>query len=243
MEFAPDTFGTLYADEYDARHNPGTTDESVALISALAGNGRILELAIGTGRMALPLAARGHDIAGVEGSPAMVAKLRAKPGGAGIPVVIGDMADVPVEGRFNHIFLVFNTLFNLTTQAAQIRLFANVREHLAPGGSFLVETFVPDFSGFHENQRMKVRTMDMQSLRFEAVLHDPVAQTLTHQRVRVEDGVAALSPLVLRYAYPAELDLIARLVGLNLTDRWGDWQRGPFTATSRMHVSVYGFPT
>lgn len=242
MDFAPDTFGALYADTYDARNDPGTTDESVALISELAGAGRILELAIGTGRMALPLVARGHDVTGVEASPDMVAQMRAKPGGAAIPVVIGDMADVPVEGVFDHIFLVFNTIFNLTAQAAQVRLFANVARHLAPDGTFLVETFMPDFSGFHENQRMKTRFMDLGNLMFEAVQHDPVVQRLQYQRVRIAADQLTLSPLVMRYIWPAEMDLMAQMAGLTLHCRWGDWHRGAFTANSRMHVSVYGFP-
>jgi SAM-dependent methyltransferase len=173
----------------------------------------------------------------------MVAELRSKPGGDTIPVVIGDMADVPVEGLFDHIFLVFNTIFNLTSQAAQVRLFANVARHLAPGGSFLVETFVPDFSGFHENQRMKTRTMDLSNLMFEAVQHDPVQQRLQFQRVRIDGEKVTLSPLVMRYIWPAEMDLMAALAGLTLQHRWGDWQRGAFTAASRMHVSLYGVPT
>ena len=242
MEFRPDTFGALYAASYDARNDPGTTAESVALISELAGKGRILELAIGTGRMALPLVARGHDMTGVEASPEMVAQMQAKPGGAAIPVVIGDMADVPVDGLFDHVFLVFNTIFNLTSQAAQVRLFANVAKALAPGGTFLVETFVPDFSGFHENQRMKTRTMDIGSLMFEAVQHDPLTQRLHFQRVRVDGEKVSLSPLVMRYIWPPEMDLMAQMAGLTLQNRWGDWQRGAFTADSRMHVSVYAFP-
>lgn len=242
MEFGPDTFGALYAESYDARNDPGTTAQSVALISELAGKGRILELAIGTGRMALPLLARGHDVTGVEGSSDMVAQMRAKPGGAAIPVVIGDMADVPVDGLFDHIFLVFNTIFNLTTQSAQVRLFANVARHLGPGATFLVETFVPDFSAYSENQRMKTRAMDMDSLMFEAVQHDPLAQVLRYQRVRIAGEKVTLSPLVLRYIWPAEMDLMAALAGLTLQNRWGDWHRGPFNAASRMHVSLYGFP-
>lgn len=242
MDFDPETFGALYAGNYDDRHDPGTTGESVALISALAGKGRVLELAIGTGRMALPLAARGHDISGIDASPQMVARMRAKPGGADIPVHIGDMADVGIEGPFDHVFLVFNTLFNLTSQAAQARLFANVAARLAPGGTFLVETFVPEFKDYSEHQRMKLRGMGMDSLFFEAVDHDPVDQVLRFQRMRVAGGAVALSPLVLRYAYPPELDLMAQLAGLQLRDRWGGWEKQPFDRSSTMHVSVYQRP-
>lgn len=132
--FDAGTFGALYADEYDALHDPGTTAQSVDLISELAGNGRMLELAIGTGRMALPLAARGHRIAGIDASPEMIERLRDKPGAAGIPVTLGDFADVAVDGPFDHVFLVFNTLFNVMTQDDQVRCFANVAARLAPGG-------------------------------------------------------------------------------------------------------------
>lgn len=243
MDFDPGTFGRLYADDYDAGHDPGTTAESVALISELAGaEARMLELAIGTGRMALPLAARGHRIEGIEGAPEMVAGLRAKPGGAEIPVTIGDMADVGREGPFDFVLLVFNTLFNLTTQEAQVRLFENTARRLAPGGRFLVETFVPDFTGFTQNQRMKVRGLDMETLDYEAVLHDPVSQVLRMQRVRMTPAGATLSPLVMRYAYPPELDLMARCAGLHLAQRWGDWHRGAFSPDSKMHVSVYEKP-
>ncbi len=241
MEFGPDTFGALYAAEYDARHDPGTTAESVALISDLAGpQARILELAIGTGRMSLPLARLGHRIEGIDGSPDMVAVLRSKAGGADIPVTIGDMADVGVTGPFDFVFLVFNMLFNLTSQEAQVRLFRNVADRLAPGGHFLVETFVPDVAAFSDHQRMKARAVRMDLLDYEAVLHDPVEQVLTMQRVRITPQSTTLSPLVLRYAWPQELDLMADIAGLRRLERWGSWAQDPFTAESRMHVTLYG---
>ncbi|GGL76766.1 class I SAM-dependent methyltransferase [Wenxinia marina] len=244
MDFEPDTFGRLYAGSYDDGPMPPTLDASVDLISDLAGpEARILELAIGTGRVALPLAAKGHRIEGIEGSADMAARLAAKPGGDAIPVTIGDMADVDRDGPFTCVFLVFNTIFNLTSQEAQVRLFANVADRLAPGGTFLVETFVPSFDGFTENQRMKVRGVAMDSLFFEAVEHDPVAQRLHFQRARIEGGAVRLSPLVMRYARPPELDLMARMAGLRLRDRWGGWAREPFTAASAMHVSVWEKPS
>tara|TARA_R110000787_G_scaffold187546_1_gene299397 strand:+ start:183 stop:914 length:732 start_codon:yes stop_codon:yes gene_type:complete len=243
MEFGPATFGELNADDYDALHDPGTTEESVALIAELAGKGRILELAIGTGRMALPLKQRGHDISGIEGSPAMVAKLREKPGGADIPVVIGDMADVGIEGPFDFTFLVFNTLFNLTSQADQVRCFRNVADRLAPGGAFLVETFVPDFSHYHDNHSLRTMQVGFSSLWFEAKMHDPVEQVIDYQRVRITAGGTRLVPLKMRYAWPQEIDLMANLAGLERAHRWGGWQREPFTAKSEMHVSVYRKPS
>jgi SAM-dependent methyltransferase len=239
LDFSPATFGALNADDYDALHDPGTTDDLVALISNVASDGRVLELAIGTGRIALPLVARGHRVSGVEGSAEMVAKLREKPGGADIPVVIGDMADVPVEGPFGHVFLVFNTLFNLTSQEAQVRLFRNVAERLSPGGSFLIETFVPDFSGFAAGQRVRTMRMGMDHVWLEAATHDPVRQLFEFQRIRITPEGVRLVPLPMRYAWPAEIDLMARMAGLDLERRWGGFRREPFTAESRMHVSLY----
>ena len=164
---------------------PATTDESVALIAEVAGKARVPELASGTGRMAIPLARRGFDISGIDASGAMVAKMRGKPGGAEIPVVIRDMADVGIDGPFGHVFLVYNTLFNLTGQEAQIRLFANVADRLAPGGTFMIEAFVPDFSGFRDHEKVGIAKLEMGALWLTAVRHDPVAQRLEHQRLRV----------------------------------------------------------
>ena len=242
MEFGPASFGDLYADEYDALHNPGTTDDCVSAIADLAGTGKMLELAIGTGRIALPLAQRGLSIHGIEGSPDMVAKLRAKPGGDAIPVSIGDFADVDVDGAFDFVFLVFNTLFNLTSQAAQVRCFKNVAEHLNPGGVFLVETYVPDPARFINGQSMRAMQVGMDSAWIEAAIHDPVEQVINHQRIRITSDGIKLAPLPMRYAWPAELDLMAQLAGLELKQRWGSWTRAPFTADSKMHVSVYAKP-
>ena len=242
MKFGPETFGELNAEQYDALHDPGTTEESVALIRELAGEGRVLELAIGTGRVALPLAAAGLEVHGIEGSPEMVAKLREKPGGADIPVVIGDFADVAVEAPFDHAFLVFNTLFNLTSQEAQVRCFANVAKRLRPGGTFLVETFVPDRERTASGQSVRALRVGFSSVLLEAVIHDPVAQRFDFQRVRITEKGTHLVPLVMRYAWPAEIDLMAQLAGMRLKDRWGGWRREPFTADSKMHVSVYEKP-
>ncbi|MFY0680509.1 MAG: class I SAM-dependent methyltransferase [Thalassovita sp.] len=240
--FEPDTFGTLNASDYDATQNPGTTDQTVAFLSQLAAGGRMLELAIGTGRIALPLSLAGHDVAGIEGSPVMVALLRQKPGGEALHVEIGDMADVDIAGTFDHIFLVFNTLFNLNTQEDQIRLFQNVAQKLTPGGSFLVETFVPDFKDFSNHQRVSSKNMTENSVWLEAAHHDPVAQRIAFQRLRITETGMKLVPFPMRYAWPSELDLMARLAGLKLEDRFGDWESGPFHADSKMHVSVYRKP-
>ncbi|MEM9937316.1 MAG: class I SAM-dependent methyltransferase [Pseudomonadota bacterium] len=242
MEFKPETFGELYADEYDALHNPGTTAESVALIAELAGTGRLLELAIGTGRMALPLAERGFSVEGVEGSPDMVAKLREKPGGADIPVLTGDMSDFQLDRSFDFAFLVFNTIFNLTSQAAQVQCFRTVAEHLNPGGAFLVETFVPDLTRFDDHQTVRTRNLGFKTVWLEAIEHDPVAQVFSFQRIRISAEGTHLAPLIMRYAWPQEIDLMAQLAGLHLEARWGGWERQPFTADSKMHVSLYRKP-
>ncbi|WP_341367529.1 class I SAM-dependent methyltransferase [Yoonia sp. BS5-3] len=241
-EFGPATFGTLNADGYDAMHDPGTTDQTVALIAALAPGKRLLELAIGTGRVALPLSRMGFDIHGIEASPDMIAKLREKPGGDAIPVTIGDMKDVAADGPFDHVFLVFNTLFNLPSQEDQITCFANVAKQLKPGGTFLIEAFVPDFADFVDHQMVKTRKLDMSRLWLEAVTHDPVAQRLAYQRVRITQDGMKLVPLPLRYAYPPEIDLMARLAGLQPKHRWGGWDKSDFTANSRVHISVYEKP-
>lgn len=237
--FGPDTFGSLYADEYDDLHNPGTTEASVDLIAELAGDVAMLELAIGTGRMALPLAGRGFDVSGLEASPEMVAKLREKPGGRAIPVMMSDMADFQTDQSYGFAFLVFNTLFNLTSQHAQIGCFGSVSKCLTPGGQFLIETFVPNLTRFQDNRDVTVSKLDKNSVWLEAVTHDPVEQTLSYQRIRYTPDGVKIAPLVMRYAWPAEMDLMARLAGLELKHRWGGWQREPFTAHSEMHVSVY----
>ena len=236
------TFGTLNADDYDAFHDSGTTDETVTLISELAGDGDILELAIGTGRIALPLAAMEHRVSGTEGSPDMVAKLRAKPGGDAIPIVIGDIAEADVDGRFDHAFLVFSTLFNLPDQDAQVRCFANAARHLRPGGTYLVETFVPDPARVAKRQWVETKKLTSDTVWLEAGEHDPVAQTFAMQRLRISGSGIRMIPLPMRYAYPAEIDLMAQLAGFRLAHRWGGWRKERFTRNSTMHVSIYSLP-
>ena len=238
-DYGPETFGKLNAEDYDELHDPGTTAETVDLIAELAGDARVLELAIGTGRVALPLAKRGVRIEGIDASEEMVAKLRAKPGGDAIPVTIGDMADARVEGPFDFAFLIFNTLFNLTSQEAQVRCFQNTAARLTEGGGFLVEAFVPDLTRFKDGQLVRTRHVSKNAVTIETAVHDPVSQVINHQYIRVKDGAVKLVPLPMRYAFPAEIDLMAKLAGLTLDQRWGGWHREPFTAGSKMHVSLY----
>lgn len=240
--YGPETFGELNADDYDLLHNPGTTDAAVDLLAEFALPGRTLELAIGTGRVALPLAARGCNIEGIEASPLMVEKLREKPGGQEIPVTIGDMSEVKAEGTFDFVFLIFNTFYNLTSQAAQVKCFRNAADMLAPSGAFLIEAFIPDLLQFHDHRSVKPRHISFGALALEAAVHDPVTQRIDYQVLRVTSRGTQLTPLPMRYAWPQETDLMAQLAGLELENRWGGWDKSAFTANSRMHISVYRKP-
>ncbi len=214
---------------------------TVAFLERLAGGGPALELAIGTGRIALPLAARGIRVDGIDFSPAMVARLRAKPGGEAIAVTMGDFADVPVQGAYRLIFVVFNTLFNLLTQDDQVRCFENVAAHLTDEGVFVVEAFVPTFlTRLRDDQYVDAESVGVKEVWLDMGRHDPVAQRLEESHVRLSSEGVRVYPIITRYAWPSELDLMARIAGLRLKERWGGWNREPFTGASRAHVSVYG---
>jgi len=235
------TYGAAWASDYDEIF----ASVGRAMIDRLAGfgtGGRVLELAIGTGRVALPLVERGIALASVDISPEMVARLRAKPGGEAIPVVMGGFADVSVEGTFRLIYLVFNTLFALEDQEAQVRCFANVASHLEPGGRFVTETFFPDVTRFDRGQLFGALSVEVKGVQVEASRHDRVKQSVDSQRIHLtEDGVK-MYPVRVRYAWPSELDLMARLAGLELESRWGGWEREPFDHQSQIHVSVFRKP-
>jgi len=214
---------------------------AVAFLEQLAGRGPVLELAIGTGRIALPLAARGIRVDGVDISPAMIAQLRAKPGGDEIAVTLGNFADVPVSGAYRLIFIVWNTLFNLLTQADQVRCFANVAAHLTDDGAFVVEAFVPAFLyRLRNDQYVDVEAIRVDEVRLDVLRHDTAVQMIEESHVSLASAGVRLNPVVQRYAWPSELDLMARLAGLRLKDRWGGWNQEPFNSTSSTHVSVYG---
>jgi SAM-dependent methyltransferase len=238
--YGPATYGDRIADTYDELYAETLdTDRAVEALAELAGGGPVLELAIGTGRLALPLAERGLEVHGIDVSERMVARLRAKPGGDAIPVTMGDFAEVPVEREFALIFVAFNTLFGLLTQEDQVRCFVNVAKHLAEGGVFVVEAFVPDLARFDRGQRTQVTQVDANRVMFDASRHDPVEQRIDSQHVVISEDGTRLYPVSIRYAFPSELDLMARLAGLELRERWGGWTREPFTAESGRHVSVY----
>ncbi len=238
--YGPETYGDRIADVYDGLYENLDTEGAVATLAGLAGGGPVLELAIGTGRLALPLAERGLDVHGIDASAAMVAKLRGKPGGDRIPVTMGDFADVAVDGPYSLIFVAFNTFFGLLTQNDQLRCFTNVAAHLADGGVFVVEAFFPDLGRFDRGQRTQTTRLDARSVMIDASRHDPVEQRIDSHHVVITEEGTKLYPVSIRYAFPPELDLMARLAGLELENRWGGWRREPFTADSDRHVSVYG---
>ena len=241
QDYGPETYGDRIASRYDSLYESELdTDAAVEALARLAGSGPVLELAIGTGRLAIPLAQRGIDVRGIDASEAMVARMRAKPGGEDIPVAMGDFADVGVEGSFSLVYVAFNTIFALLSQDDQMRCFANVAEHLAEGGRFVVEAFVPDLKRFDRGQRVGVTAVRLDQVEFEVSRHDAVNQRVDSQHVFVTDGGTQLAPVSLRYAFPSELDLMARISSLELKDRWGGWKGEPFTNASTDHVSVYG---
>jgi len=186
-----------------------------------------------------PLAARGITVEGVDASAAMVERLRAKPGGDSIPVTMGDMARVPVSGRFWLVYLVFNTLFGLLSQARQAECFGSVARVLDPGGMFVIECFVPDLARFDHDQRVQARSVTEDSAVIEVSRHDKVRQRVNTQMITLDGQGMHLRPVAIRYSWPAELDLMADRVGLGLTERHADWDRRPFTSASDGHVSVY----
>lgn len=245
-DFDPaESFDDAVAAAYDEAPR-GDEDEAVAALARLAGGGPALELAIGTGRIGLPLAATGVRVDGIEQSAAMIAQLRTKPGGATLHVVQGDMADVDLPSRYRLVFVVFNSIFNLLTQDEQVRCFANVAQHLEPGGRFVVEAAMPGPGEASpgptyrlDQQWVAAAQVGVEQVVLEAGRYDPATQLIDKNRVTIGADGIGLEPISLRFAWPSELDLMARLAGLRLASRSGGWRDEPFTATSRRHVSVY----
>jgi SAM-dependent methyltransferase len=235
----PAFYGDQWAAVYDDHHEHVDPGRAVEFLAGLAGDGRVLELAIGTGRVALPLAARGISVEGVDASAAMLDRLRAKPGGESVPVTIGDMAEVPVSGRFRLVYLVFNTLFGLLSPERQAGCFGSVARVLEPGGTFVIECFVPDVARFDHDQRVQARSVTGDSAVIEVSRHDKARQRVTTQVITLDAQGVQLRPVAIRYCWPAELDLMAGQAGLRLAERYADWDRRPFTSASSSHVSVY----
>lgn len=218
----------------------GDEVETVAFLGGLAAGGPALELAIGAGRVALPLAAHGIRVDGIDFSPAMIERLRSKPGGESLAITMGDFVDVAVPGSYRLIYIVFNSLFNVLTQDDQVRCFVNVAARLEPGGVFVVEAFVPTFlHRLRGDQHVDAEAIEIDEVRLDVLRHDGATQMLEESHVRLSSGGIRMSPVVQRYAWPSELDLMARIAGMRLKERWGGWSREPFTSASERHVSVY----
>jgi SAM-dependent methyltransferase len=240
-----DHFGEHVAERYDesaaAMFERAVVDTAVEFLAELAGDGAALELGIGTGRIALPLARRGVRVHGIDLSEAMVARLKAKPGGEEIPVAIGDFATTTVDETFSLAYLVFNTIMNLTTQDAQVACFQNVAAHLEPGGCFVIEVGVPQLQRLPPGETFQAFEVSADKIGFDE--YDVVSQGLVSHHYWVGENRHEASSMPFRYVWPSELDLMARLAGMTLRERWGGWEREPFTSESRKHVSVWEKPS
>jgi len=238
-------WGREIAEAYDmmsaAMFEPDALDPVVTLLAELAGDGRALEFAIGTGRVALPLSARGVSVHGIELSPHMADQLRKKPGAESIGLTIGDMSASLVEGTFRLVYLVFNTIMNVTTPEEQVAVFANAAAHLEPGGSFVVEVLVPQLRRLPPTELGRVFMMEADHVGIETL--DDVAGQISwsHHWMQV-GGRLVRHSAPYRYVWPSELDLMARLAGLQLRDRWSGWLRDPFTGSSVDQVVIYEKP-
>jgi SAM-dependent methyltransferase len=220
--------------------DPELVDPVVEFLVECAGSGRALELGVGTGRIAIPLAQRGVPVHGIELSKAMVARLRAKPGGEDIDVTIGDFATTTVDGAFSVAYLVFNTIMNLTTQAAQVACFRNVAAHLDPPGCFVIEVGVPGLQRLPPGET--IHTFHVSETRWGFDEYDVANQGLISHHFEIVDGRVEPLSIPFRYAWPSELDLMAQLAGMRLRERWSGWKREPFTSDSGKHVSVWEKP-
>jgi SAM-dependent methyltransferase len=234
-------FDEAVAARYDDDElDPAVLEQTVDFLVGHARGGDALELGIGTGRVALPLAGRGVRVRGIDLSAPMVERLRAKPGGADIEVVLGDFAHTKVDGSFRLAYLVFNTITNLTSQVEQIACFTNVADHLEPGGRFVVEVFVPILQRLPPGETTRIFHRDEHELSYDE--YDVATQQMYSHHYTFDGDTYRRTSIPFRYVWPAELDLMARIAGLRLVERWGDWSRAPFTAESSDHVSVWEKP-
>jgi SAM-dependent methyltransferase len=244
MDEADGYFGERVAATYDdpssEMFRPDAVDAVAEVLAELASGGRALELGVGTGRIALPLARRGVPVHGIDMSRAMVARLRAKPGGDAIGVTIGDFATTRVDGTFSVAYLVFNTIMNLTTQEAQVACFRTVAAHLKPGGCFVIEVHVPELRRLPPGQN--VVPFHVSPTRWAFDVYDVATQAMSSNYVEVAGGRGEYRSIPFRYVWPAELDLMAQLAGLRLRERWDGWTREPFTSESSQHVSIWEKP-
>ena len=233
-----DYFDEEVARSYDEEHlDAGDLDQAVDFLADLAGGGRVLEFAIGTGRVALPLLKKGLEVAGIELSQPMVDQLRAKPSGDTIPVIIGDMASATLDGHFSLVFLVFNTICNLDTQDQQIACFKNAADHLHAGGHFVIETFVPPIQCLPLGESLLAFAAGSDHWGTDEI--DIASQSMTSHHIWVRSEEIVRRSIPFRYVWPSELDLMAKLAGMELVGRWEDWEKKPFTSVSKRHVSVW----
>jgi SAM-dependent methyltransferase len=236
-----DHFGERVAERFDERYadlaDPAVVDPMVVFLEELAHGGPALELGVGTGRIALPLAERGVQVHGIDLSEAMVARLRVKPGAERIGLTVGDFATTTVEGTFALAYLVANTIMNLTTQDEQVDCFRNVAAHLDPGGAFVIEVLVPGLRRLPPGEKFQPFDVSATHLGFDE--YDVARQGLVSHHYWLDDGNVEVFSPPFRYVWPAELDLMARLAGMTLRERWSGWKREPFTSESIKHVSVW----
>jgi SAM-dependent methyltransferase len=238
----PSEYGERLADVYD-QWFPASAEQLTPMVDFLArhaAGGQALELGVGTGRVALPLAARGVAVSGIDASPKMLARLRAKEGGDRVAASLGNFADVAAGGGpFQLVYVVFNTFFGLLTQAEQVRCFRSVAANLRPGGVFVIEAFVPDLTRWDRGQRVQVSALAGEESRLGLSVHDPATQRVTSRDIVISTHGTVSYPVEIRYAWPSELDLMAELAGLEPLGRWGGWRDEPFTSASTAHVSAW----
>ena len=236
--YSPEDYGERVAGVYDEWYSD-YEPQAIDTLADLAQGGKALELGIGTGRIALPLSAKGVDVHGIDAAESMISRLRSKAGGDRISVTQGNFAEVPVDGEFALVYIVFNTFFMLPSQEEQVRCFRNIAEHLAPGGCFAIEVFVPDVTRFRGGQVNWATKVTDDEVLLDVGNHDSLTQRVVNQKVVITEGNVRLYPSQIRYCWPSELDLMAQLAGLRLRERWSNWKREPLTSESTKHISIY----
>lgn len=238
-KYGPETYGQRIAEVYDGLYST-IEEDCINVLASMGADVRVLELGIGTGRVALRLKRCGIDIQGVDASPAMVEKLKLKELGQSVPVTLGDFASLQVDGAFGLIFVVFNTFFGLTTQESQMACMKAVAAHLENDGRFVMEAFVPDIRRFVDGQTVRATKVETDLVQLEVSRHDPQLQQVASQHVVITRSGIEMYPVLTRYAWPAELDMMAQAAGMRLIERWADWKKAVFSQQSGRHISVYG---
>ena len=239
-DYFDDAIAERYDDDVSDAFDPAVVGPAVDVLVDLAAGGRALEFGVGTGRIALPLAGRGVPVHGIDLSPAMIRRLKEKPGADRISTTVGSFVTAQAPGEFSLIYLLFNTIMNITSQAGQVACFRNAARHLVPGGRFVVEVMVPELRRLPPGERVRAFRLADDSIGFDE--YDTATQTLVSHHMRFEGAEGRRRSIPFRYVWPSELDLMALIAGMELEYRWGDFRRDPFTAESRSHVSVWRLP-